>query len=132
MLLARNATGAGNWPGWTTCLYNAVEIGAVAVCAWRAVAVPAERPAWAAMTLGMASFTAGDVYWTIAFTGAPAEDIPYPSPADAVYLAFYPCVYVAIGLLLRARADGITPSQWLDGLTSALGVAAISWRCSSA
>ena len=126
VLLARNATGPASWPGWTTYLYSAIEIGAVAVCAWRAVAVPAERAAWAGMTLGMALFAAGDVLWMVDFTGLPPDAIPYPSPADALYLAFYPCVYVAIGLLLRARAGGVTPSQWLDGLTSALGVAAIS------
>jgi diguanylate cyclase (GGDEF)-like protein len=126
VLLVRNAGDAAAWPAWTTYLYNVIQIGAVAACLWRTIAVRAERAAWAAMTLGLASFAAGDVYWAAAFLDTPADDIPYPSIADALYLALYPCMYVAIGLLLRARAGQISGAQWLDGIISALGVAAVS------
>ena len=111
VLLARNAGDAAAWPSWTTYLYNAIQIGAVIACLWRTVAVPAERKAWAAMTLGLAFFAAGDIYWAVAWLDTPADAIPYPSIADALYLALYPCMYVAIGLLLRARADRVASSD---------------------
>jgi two-component system cell cycle response regulator len=50
---------------------------------------------------------------------------PFPSPADAGYLAIYPGSYIALVLLLRARAGRIPPNLWLDGLITSLAVAAL-------
>src|SRR3954471_21476632 len=41
------------------------------------------------------------------------------------YLSIYPGSYVALVLLLRARAGRIPSSLWLDGLISSLAVAAL-------
>ncbi len=49
---------------------------------------------------------------------------PFPSLADALYLAFYPLVYAGLILLLRARVTHFHTSQWLDGLASALVIGA--------
>ncbi len=53
---------------------------------------------------------------------------PYPSWADAGYISIYPAAYVALVLLLRARAGRISPGLWLDGVICALGVAALVRR----
>ena len=50
---------------------------------------------------------------------------PFPSPADAGWLAFYPCAYLCIGLRLRASARDLPRSAWLDGLVGILSVGAI-------
>jgi diguanylate cyclase (GGDEF)-like protein len=53
------------------------------------------------------------------------ESPPFPSPADGGYLGIYPASYVGLVLLLRARAGRMSPALWLDGLITALAVAAV-------
>ena len=51
--------------------------------------------------------------------------VPIPSIADALYLSFYPAVYVGLGLLLRARVGRLPAGLWLDGVIGGLAVAAL-------
>jgi diguanylate cyclase (GGDEF)-like protein len=102
-------------------LYEGVEFTAAVGCLARAVRVRAERGAWLAIGLALLSTTIGDVIYDFAYGGSP----PYPSPADAFYLAFYPLCYVGIGLLLRARLSRFSASLWLDGLMAGLAAAAV-------
>src|SRR3954452_5023366 len=120
-VVARDGFGVG-FPLWTDGwdnTYNLTEILGLAVCAVRiAHASGRERAAWLALTLGLFAYFAGDLYYTIVIT--PTESTaPFPSPADAGYLAIYPASYVALGLLLRARSGRIPTQLWLDGLISA-------------
>jgi diguanylate cyclase (GGDEF)-like protein len=104
--------------------YNAVELLACVLCALRAVhASGAERAAWTALAVGMACYFAADVYWLVALAGVASP--PYPSWADAGYISIYPAAYIALVLLLRARAGRVSPGLWLDGVICALGVAAL-------
>ena len=48
-----------------------------------------------------------------------------PSLSDAAWLVVYPCVYAALALLLLRRLTRFNASTWLDGVLSALAVAAI-------
>jgi diguanylate cyclase (GGDEF)-like protein len=125
-VLLRNAFGVVS-PVWTegwNNLYNATELLAVAAVAFRGwKASGAERAAWFALTAGLAGYAAGDIYYTAALSGM--ESPPFPSPADVGYLSIYPAAYAALVLLLRARAGRVSPALWLDGLISALGVAAV-------
>ena len=50
---------------------------------------------------------------------------PYPSLADAFWLAVYAPIYVALLLLLRSRAGAVRRSVWLDGVIAGLAVAAV-------
>jgi two-component system cell cycle response regulator len=110
--------------GWSKS-YNVTEFLGVTVCGLRAVhASGRERAAWIALTLGLLGYFAGDVYYTVVITPL-GEIAPFPSPADAGYLAIYPGAYVALVLLLRARAGRIPATLWLDGLISALGLTAL-------
>src|SRR5579872_1303834 len=127
LLSAHDAFGA-RWHGLVSTTfwnwsYNAVEMIAVAVCASRVLARRRERAAWLAITLGMALFAAGDVYYTVFFDGA--SNVPFPSWADALYLSYYPPIYLGIGLLLRSRVREISAALWLDGLIATLAVAAM-------
>jgi len=126
-VVARDGFGVG-FPLWTDGwdnTYSLTEFLGLAVCAVRiAHASGRERAAWLALTLGLFAYFAGDLYYTIVIT--PTESTaPFPSPADAGYLAIYPAAYVALVLLLRARAGRIPSQLWLDGLISALAVAAL-------
>ena len=89
----------------------------------RVVLVRTERLAWTMIGLGALAWGAGDIYWLVAF--ADAEEVPYPSIADGLYLSFYPFVYVGLVLLVRARVRRFHASQWLDGLAAVLVVAAV-------
>jgi diguanylate cyclase (GGDEF)-like protein/putative nucleotidyltransferase with HDIG domain len=127
LVLLRDGLGVGfTWwdSGWSKT-YNLTQFLGVAVCALRALRASGhERAAWLALTLGLFAFFAGDVYYTVVIT--PMESgAPFPSPADAGYLAIYPGSYVALVLLLRARAGRIPTSLWLDGLITALAVAGL-------
>jgi two-component system, cell cycle response regulator len=116
------------WPpvlpsSWWDWLYNALEIGAVLLCGARAVTHRRDRAAWAAVTIGMAFFAAADMYYSLAW--GDADTVPFPSLADALYLSFYPGVYIGIGLLLRSRVGRLPAGLWLDGVIGGLAVAAL-------
>ncbi len=92
-------------------------------CFARAALTRDQRVAWIALGLGLLSWTAGDVYWTLAFSDA--NRIPYPSPADVGYLATLPCFYVGIALLIKRRIGHFTAASWLDGAIGGLAAASI-------
>jgi two-component system, cell cycle response regulator len=127
LLAAHNGLGMP-WPpvppaSWWEWLYSAIELGAVALCAARALGRPGERLAWLIIALGMLSFAVGDIYYTLVFQNA--KTVPFPSIDDAFYLACYPAWYLGIGLLLRARAPRMSAAMWLDGIIGGLAVAAV-------
>ena len=64
-----------------------------------------------------------DVYWTLAFSDL--DQVPYPSIADAGYLAALPCFYVGIALLIKRRIGHFTAASWLDGAIGGLAAASI-------
>jgi two-component system cell cycle response regulator len=98
-------------------LYDGILFGAALVCAARAVLVADRRLAWGVLAGGLAAWAAGDLYWSLAVEGTPAEDSV--TLADAAWLAFYPACYVALGALVRARVPRLPRSAWLDGLIAA-------------
>ena len=83
-----------------------------------------QRVAWMAFGLGLLSWTAGDVYWTLAFSDV-KQRVPYPSAADAGYLGALPCFYVGIALLIKRRIGHFTAASWLDGAIGGLAAAAL-------
>jgi diguanylate cyclase (GGDEF)-like protein/putative nucleotidyltransferase with HDIG domain len=127
LVLLRDGLGVGFplWEAGWAKTYNLTEFLGCSVCALRTVrAGGRERAAWLALTLGLFGFFAGDIYYTVVITPMQG-DAPFPSPADAGYLAIYPGSYVALVLLLRARAGRLPSTLWLDGLISALAVAGV-------
>ena len=104
-------------------VYTAVEMIAVALCAARAVLRREDRWAWGLMALGLLSWTGGDLVWTLWLNDL--KNPPSPSVADAVYLAMYPAIYVALLLLIRSRLRDAGAAQWLDGVVVGLALAAI-------
>jgi two-component system, cell cycle response regulator len=105
-------------------LYNALLLGSAVLCVARAVLRPAERLAWAVMGLALALWAGGDLYWTAVL--ADVAEPPYPSLADALWLAFLPTAYVALLLLMRDRSPQLDSRLWLDGIIAALTAGALS------
>jgi two-component system cell cycle response regulator len=104
-------------------LYDALMIAAAALCFSRAALIRAERKAWLAFGIGLASYAAGEIYWSLWI----GDDLTPPiSLADVLYLGFYPPAYIGVVLLARARLREFRRSLWLDGVIGALAVAAVS------
>ena len=87
-------------------VYHGALALASLTCFARAVLVRDQRIAWTAFGLGVLFWAAGDVYWTLAYSDA--DRVPYPSAADAGYLAALPCFYVGIALLIKRRIGHFT------------------------
>jgi two-component system cell cycle response regulator len=105
-------------------VYDAVLVGAALVVLARAASPGVERRAWLALGAGLLFWALGQTYYSVVLYYA--DPAPYPSPADALFLAFYPASYLAIALLLRARLSHLDPLAWVDGLIGALAVAAVA------
>src|SRR5688572_197692 len=109
---------------FNTYVYDGLMIAAAVLCLSRAALIQAERGAWLAFGIALASYAAGEIYWSVAIGDDPAP--PIPSPADLLYLGFYPPAYVGVVLLARARLREFRSSLWLDGVIGALAVAAVA------
>jgi diguanylate cyclase len=115
-------------PGTSSNFYdvgiaNLGYAGCTILCAWRAIARRPGRWGWGALACGLLLFTAGSVLWTTwvqYFT-----PVPYPSIADACFLAFFFLAFLGIGLLVRETVPKTSRTIWVDGLIAALGVAAL-------
>jgi diguanylate cyclase (GGDEF)-like protein len=105
-------------------IYDALMLGAAVSCLVRAAIVRRERLAWALLGAGLMAWTAGEIYYAVAFSGS--ESVPIPSLADAGYLAFYPLSYLALIVLLRDRIGSFPATRWLDGLIVGSAVAALA------
>lgn len=103
---------------------TAVPAMAALVCLARAVVEPRERGAWAAIALGIGLWASGNAYYA-----GPLWDeatVPIPSPADAFFLAVYPCLYVGVARLVARRVRGFSRDLALDALMAALVVGAVA------
>ena len=97
--------------------------GCTVLCAWRAIARRRGRWGWGALASGLLLFTAGSVLWTTWVQYF--NPVPYPSIADACFLAFFFMAFIGIGLLVRETLPRTSKTIWVDGLIAALGVAAL-------
>jgi diguanylate cyclase len=105
--------------GW---LYNSLTALGAVVIAGRAWCVATERLAWALLAIGFAGNAVGDTVYTL-FVG---DSGPFPSIAEPFYLIFYPCAYIALLLLVRARATRMAAGVAIDGIACALAMAAVA------
>ena len=109
---------AGYFTLFNTWVYDGLMVLACVVAGSHAYLVAKERVAWTVITVAMACWTFGEI-WYAAF-----KPETYPSMADLGFIAFYPLLYVGIVLLLRSRARTIARALWLDGATAALAAGA--------
>ena len=93
-------------------------------CLARAALHRSERAAWLVIGLGVMASAAGDVWWYLARYDF-RETIPAFTPADALWLAFYPAGFVSICLLVRARVRRLHAGLALDAAIGALGMTAV-------
>ena len=104
-------------------VYNSLLVASSAACLARGLFVRAERAPWLLLGIGLSLWVIGDLYYFYALSDR--DVVPIPSLSDAYYLAFYPVVYVALALLLRARMERFRGHLWFDGVIASLAVAAL-------
>jgi diguanylate cyclase (GGDEF)-like protein len=110
--------------GW---LSDGLYVLATVIVGLRALLRRQDRLAWAVLAAGMASYTAGNIYYFVAQRDLSV--VPIPSLADYLWVAFYPCAYVFVVLQLRRQITRFQLSVWLDGAVAALGAAALAAAC---
>ncbi|HEY5434494.1 MAG TPA: EAL domain-containing protein [Candidatus Limnocylindrales bacterium] len=106
--------------------YDLYGLGAVAaILVGVRVHRPARRAAWLTLALGVALVAAGDL--TLSFLSTSTGSEPFPSVADALYLAGYAAL--AYGLVQLARRDGWPHDQaaWVDALIVAGAATVVVW-----
>jgi diguanylate cyclase (GGDEF)-like protein len=101
----------------------AYELSAV-VCFVRARSARSYRRSWSWLGVGLTLYGAGNIFWTIFIRTQNPE--PFPSFADALWLSFYPCAFIALLLIVREIADDVPLSLWLDGVVGGLAVAGVA------
>jgi diguanylate cyclase (GGDEF)-like protein/PAS domain S-box-containing protein len=108
-------------PAFNLIGLSSVVAIAVAMRIYRAVQLP-----WALIALGQAAFVIGDVlaYNYKRFFGV---DLPFPSVADAFYLATYPLLIGGLILLVRKRTRAHDRAALIDAVIVSLSAGALSW-----
>jgi signal transduction histidine kinase len=86
---------------------------------------PPARAAWWLLAAGQGLFVLGDVLFSVNELILHIE--PFPSLADALYLAGYPVLAAGLALLVRRRSSRRDRSALLDAAIIATGFGLISW-----
>jgi two-component system, cell cycle response regulator len=107
-------------------IYNVLMLGSALAVLARGALVGRERPAWLAMGAGLLFWSLGELYYSLLIEGTSREAGGSVSPADVLYLAMYPCFYVALGLLARRHLRELRIGMWLDGLIAGLAAACVA------
>ncbi|WP_097222123.1 MULTISPECIES: EAL domain-containing protein [unclassified Streptomyces] len=114
-------------PELRTPLWALIGLASVgAVCCGVHVHRPAHHWPWWTLAAGLLAFTAGDTYYNVQeayFTTAN----PFPSPADACYLAVYPLFAAGLFGLVRYRWAGRAVPGLLDALLVTTGLGLVVW-----
>jgi two-component system cell cycle response regulator len=107
-----------------TWVYPALTAIGGGFCIARGALRRDERVAWLVLGLGVLASAAGDVWWEVAGYDQRAT-IPAFTPADALWLAFYPACLAGICLLVRSRVRRLHRGLVLDAAIGALGMTAV-------
>ena len=87
---------------------------------------PRQPLAWYLLAAGLFMLTAGDTI-NNSFEWVLQTEAPFPSPADAVYLAFFPLLAAGLLQLVRARTPGRDRTSLIDAVIIGTGAGLLSW-----
>ncbi len=104
-------------------VYDFITTVAALATLARAILRKEERVPWLLLGLGLLSWAAGDLYWTVVLRDVSSP--PFPSADDVLYLAGYVFILAGMVAYVRARVGQMTAVIWTDVTIGALCVAAI-------
>lgn len=131
MAAVTSAYGASQFmgPQWLSSgpVFNVISVSAVAAILVGARRnVRGRRVPWYLFALAQALFLVGDVF-AYNYGRFFGEELPFPSIADAFYLAFYFPLIAGLVLLVRERGRARDQASLVDALTVTVAAAALSW-----
>jgi diguanylate cyclase (GGDEF)-like protein len=105
---------------WAAPTASVLAAGSVLL---RVATVERERRAWTPLAVGITAYALAWLLFAALWANDPHA--PLPSPADPLWIAFYPAAYATIAMLLRRSFVRAPASMWLDGLLAALAFAGV-------
>ncbi len=115
--------GDRDYSWWIDGIWQNLALGAAAlICLIRIQPSSRDRLVWQLVAAALACQALANTYWSWFVQHLVPE--PVPTWADALWLAFYPCVFLAVLLLVRSRIDQFPLSVTLEGLVVGLATAA--------
>lgn len=106
--------------------YLAPLVAATLLSAWAATRVPAAlRGFWVLVSLACASWTAGEILWSV--SELRTGQVPFPWWTDVGYLGFYAGVLAALVFFFRPSLRVIGAQALLDGLLVVASLALLWW-----
>jgi len=112
-------TGVGSDNLFARWVFVAAAIAAALVCMRHARRAPL---VWGVLGAGLLAHAAGDII----YSAQPNLDaVPVPSISDPLWLAIYPCAYLALMALTRQRVGRLLWTTRIDGLIGGLTAAAV-------
>jgi len=121
---AHEALGLGGPPFDTLVnqgIHDALFFAAAGLCLWRARTRERGRWAWTMVGLALLADALGEVVFGIFYADIDPE--PFPTVADAFWLAYFPLAIAGLAFLVRDRVEGFELHRWIDGIAVALIVA---------
>jgi diguanylate cyclase (GGDEF)-like protein len=114
-----------SWPDYLldNVLSHLVMAAAAALCLLRARLVPGARAAWNLLGISVLVWVVGAIAYDGLSHWAPQTS---PGPPDIFWVAFYPVVYLALGMRIRERLRRVHAAGWLDGALGATAAGALA------
>jgi two-component system cell cycle response regulator len=104
-------------------VYDFITMAAALTVLARAIVRREGRLGWGLLGAGLLAWAASDLYWTVSL--GKLDEPPFPSAADAGYLAGYLFVMAGVVVLVRSRVRRMPAVVWADVILGALCVGAI-------
>lgn len=98
----------------------ALQVAATILCLARVAYEPRGGRAWVWIGAGLACWALGTALWDLLYSADSRP--PYPTTADALWLAWYPLTVVGMALLIHERVRRFELHRWMDGLAVMLVV----------
>jgi diguanylate cyclase (GGDEF)-like protein/PAS domain S-box-containing protein len=105
------------------CYYLA-QLAPALLMLLRGLAARSDRLAWLLIGSGFCVYATGGVVYALVVEHQATYS--FPSSADVLWLALYPCAYAGVLLIARRTLRGLRAGLWLDGLITSLAVAALA------
>jgi diguanylate cyclase (GGDEF)-like protein len=113
--------------GWQNQWQDVVGLASVvAIVAGTRYNRPQNASAWYAMALGQLLFVVGDVVWT-SYEVVLHRELPFPSFADAAYLAGYLPLAIGLAIVIRARRPGRDANGLIDAAIVTVAASVGAW-----